>query len=86
LLVFFVTFGAVAQAANKARRPMARARLINRGISTKYRKVPSAPKKFFGQQVMRRGLIPSTSSLYATIAYKKHLFFALPHLKRVPLL
>jgi hypothetical protein len=36
--------------------------------------------------VMRRGLIPSTSSLYATIAYKKHLFFALPHLKRVPLL
>src|SRR5215469_17021817 len=32
LLVFFVAFGAVAQAANRARRPMAKARLIGRSI------------------------------------------------------
>src|SRR5437762_14087774 len=71
LLVFFAAFGAVAQAANRARRLMARARLVRRGIPLKYQRMRLSPTVF------RRS---------AAIAYKKHLFFALSHLKRVPLL
>src|SRR5204862_6689027 len=71
LLVFFAAFGAVAQAANRARRLMARARLVRRGIPLKYQRMRLSPTVF------RRS---------AAIVYKKHLFFALSHLKRVPLL